>query len=810
MHAEMFLREFAPLASGPGGVQKLREMVLQLAVRGKLVPQLAGDDDAKTILMGIENEPDPAIKKRIAKYPTPDPLYQIPINWVWTAIGKVSRDWGQKVPDKPFQYIDVGGIDNRKGEISPNLELTLPENAPSRARKIISRGTVLYSTVRPYLRNIAVVDREFETEAIASTAFAIVHPLGGIIPEFVFCYLRSPDFVTYVEGQMMGVAYPAINDGKFFAAPIPLPPLAEQKRIVAKVDELMALCDALAARQGEETRLKRSVAASALHHLTEDKTPEKTVDRWSLVAPCFGDLFDDLETIKGLRSAIRVLGVQGKLGTQLPTDEPAAVLLDQVGRLPPPARYAKRSKEQIPGSCGLSINMPTLPVPSAWEWVPLIEVARIESGHTPSRSRADWWGGDIPWMGLVDARHHHEGTINDTIQKTNPDGIENSAARVLPSGTVCFSRTASVGYVVIMGKPMATSQDFVNWVPTEAVTSEWLQLVMVAERGSIDKFSKGAVHQTIYYPAWLSMHIALPPLAEQKRIVAKVNELMLFCDGLENQVREGERLNSDLMASLAHALTETDPDGGGGVESVGLHEPASEVAMTKQVDRETPERPDTKSVLIPLITDPEAQTGPDRAPSVDTKFQEAVLVAAIVNTFFQAGGEPIGNFRLQKAVYFARRKMGEHVGEMAYLRKAAGPYNPSMKYSGGIAIAKQKNWLRQARGRFGFGHVPGPAAEEIEDWFAKYGFGDPVRWVAEHFRFKRNEEWETLATVDYAMEHLLSLGIEADAGQVLQYIRADDEWRPKIEKLRLTEMSVGTAMLEVKALFSAEGGDNSV
>src|SRR3546814_9039033 len=77
---------------------------------------------------------------------------------------------------------------------------------------------------------------------------------------------------------------------------------------------------------------------------------------------------------------------------------------------------------------------------------------------------------------------------------------------------------------------------------------------------------------------------------------------------------------------------------------------------------------------------------------------------------------------------------------MAYLRKAAGPYNPSMKYSGGIAIAKQKNWLREARGRFGFGHVPGPAAEEIEDWFAKYGFGDPARWVAEHFRFKRNEE----------------------------------------------------------------------
>src|SRR3546814_1634202 len=93
--------------------------------------------------------------------------------------------------------------------------------------------------------------------------------------------------------------------------------------------------------------------------------------------------------------------------------------------------------------------------------------------------------------------------------------------------------------------------------------------------------------------------------------------------------------------------------------------------------------------------------------------------------------------------------MGEHVGEMAYLRKAAGPYNPSMKYSGGIAIAKQKNWLREARGRFGFGHVPGPAAEEIEDWFAKYGFGDPARWVARSE--EHTSELQSLMRISYAV-----------------------------------------------------------
>ena len=151
--------------------------------------------------------------------------------------------------------------------------------------------------------------------------------------------------------------------------------------------------------------------------------------------------------------------------------------------------------------------------------------------------------------------------------------------------------------------------------------------------------------------------------------------------------------------------------------------------------------------------------------------------------------------------------MGEHVGEMAYLKKAAGPYNPSMKYSGGIAIAKQKNWLREARGRFGFGHVPGPNIGDASEWIGTYSYGVPARWVADHFRYKKNEEWETLAPVDYAIEHLQAHGIEPDAAQILQYIASDSEWRPKLEKLRLTKMSVGTAMLEVRALFSAQGED---
>lgn len=266
----------------------------------------------------------------------------------------------------------------------------------------------------------------------------------------------------------------------------------------------------------------------------------------------FERISDAPEAVAHFRRFILKLGASGRLVRQDSADEPISTLLKRIAPLPKPPRYSRRSRELVLGDCALSIGDPGTPVPPGWARVPLVEIARIESGHTPSRNRKDWWGGDIRWMGLVDARIHDGGVICETIQKTNEQGIANSAARVLPAGTVCFSRTASVGYVVILGRAIATSQDFVNWVPSEVVTSRWLQLVLTAEKSAMSRFSKGAVHQTVYYPAWLSMHICLPPLAEQHRIIAKVDELMALCDSLEAAQAERENHRDQLVtASLA-------------------------------------------------------------------------------------------------------------------------------------------------------------------------------------------------------------------------------------------------------------------
>ncbi len=181
---------------------------------------------------------------------------------------------------------------------------------------------------------------------------------------------------------------------------------------------------------------------------------------------------------------------------------------------------------RIPPKLALAVGMPSTPAPTGWQWTSLTELARLESGHTPSRRHPDYWGGTIPWIGIQDAKGSHGGYIHDTTEHTNDLGIANSSARVLPQNTVCLSRTASVGYVVVMARPMATSQDFVNWVCSKLLDHNFLKYLFIAEGEDLLRFASGAVHSTIYFPEAKAFHICFPPLPEQRRIVAILDEAL--------------------------------------------------------------------------------------------------------------------------------------------------------------------------------------------------------------------------------------------------------------------------------------------
>jgi type I restriction enzyme S subunit len=179
----------------------------------------------------------------------------------------------------------------------------------------------------------------------------------------------------------------------------------------------------------------------------------------------------------------------------------------------------------IPGRCALSVNDPGTPLPAGWAWGRLSELAELGTGHTPSRKHPEYWGGDVPWIGIRDAGEHHGGVIEETAQRITELGLENSSARLLPKETVCLSRTASVGYVVKMGREMATSQDIVTWSCGDALDPNFLVKALLAEGDDIRRFGEGSTHTTIYFPEVKAFHVSLPPLPEQRRIVSKIDRL---------------------------------------------------------------------------------------------------------------------------------------------------------------------------------------------------------------------------------------------------------------------------------------------
>ena len=245
--------------------EQLKKSILQEAVQGKLVPQNPKDEPASVLIERIREEKQKLIQeKKIKKDKNESYIFRrdnshyekigneerciddeipfdIPDSWEWVRLKNCVYNHGQKTPDKDFSYIDIGSIDNINQKLNSIENIISFTKAPSRARKIVKTNDIIYSTVRPYLHNMCIIDKNFSKEPIASTGFAVLHCYKGLFNKFLFYYLLSPNFDDYANNSdnSKGIAYPAINDEKLYKALVPIPPLAEQQRIVEKIEQLL-------------------------------------------------------------------------------------------------------------------------------------------------------------------------------------------------------------------------------------------------------------------------------------------------------------------------------------------------------------------------------------------------------------------------------------------------------------------------------------------------------------------------------------------------------------------------------------------
>lgn len=548
MDAQTFLDNFGTIAEAPRGTERLRELILDLAVRGRLVEQRESEGSAGELVEHLEAErhrraSSNRSRREIDPVANNEAPFTVPPTWAWVRLPTVSSDLGQGVPTQPFSYIDVGSIDNQAGAVGETAVLS-PDEAPSRARKSVERGSVIYSTVRPYLRNIAVLDRDFDPPAIASTAFAVYTPLPGVLPIWVFHCLRSPYFTSYVEAHQKGVAYPAINDGDMSRAPLPLPPTGEQERIVAKVDELVQLCDDLGDRQQARHHVTSRLRASSLDALTNAESDGDLHTAWSRIHANWEALTDHTDSIEALRQTILQLAVLGRLLPQNSGDEPVTTLLERCdnrkaeliagGHLrrrddrPPPARSEYNSV-----------------LPAGWSLECLERVAALAGGVAKGRKLGSRDTRVVPYLRVANVKAG-ELLLDEVKEIALP--VDELSKYQLETGDVLLTEGGDwdkLGRSAIWRAevPVCVHQNHIFRArPLDAgIHSGWISLFANSPVGR-SYFQSKAKRTTnlasINMSELRSTPIPLPPAAEQTRILGRVALLMGQCDQLEADLRQ--------------------------------------------------------------------------------------------------------------------------------------------------------------------------------------------------------------------------------------------------------------------------------
>lgn len=555
MNADRLIANYDRVADAPEAIARVRRFILGLAVRGKVVPQDATEEPASELLKRIAAErvrraKAGAIRRPKAFAPIDGPPYELPRSWRWCRIREVTSDRGQTVPERAFTYIDVTAIDKEAGSVADPKVLDASE-APSRARKITRKGDVIYSCVRPYLLNVAVVEQDFDPPPIASTAFAVLDGYGLVLPRYIWIVLRSPFLVACVEEAQRGQAYPAINDADFALLPFPLPPLAEQYRIVAKVDELMALCDRLEAARADREAARDRLAAASLSRLnTPDPATFRDDARFALgTLPA---LAARPNQIKQLRQTILSLATRGMLEPQDPTDEPALELLKRIAA--ERARLAKkgtipRPKEAVRDPTKLNEGLPP-----SWEPIALGEACNMVTSG--SRGWAEFYADSGP--GFIRAQNIRFGRLRlDDLAFVNPpSNSEGSRTQVAKGDLLIVITGAGVTNPALLDCDLGeayVSQHVGLVKPTDPQLSEWFLLCLMADAGGraeLVERAYGAGKSGLNLDNIRSLSVPLPPIAEQHRIVAKVDKLMALCDQLETSLAAADGARRRLLDAL--------------------------------------------------------------------------------------------------------------------------------------------------------------------------------------------------------------------------------------------------------------------
>ncbi len=570
MRLQSYFDYFPQLTEAQNGGMKSRELILQLAVRGKLVAQDPVDDGASAQLQEVIAERTRLFHLRKTKKireiedRLPDP-YEIalPVSWRVEWLGNVAQTitkgatpttYGHAFQPDGIRFVKVENVKNGRIIVESINDCISKEAHESQRRSQLELGDVLFSIAGTIGETCVVT--EADLPANTNQALAIIRGTRlAFVPQFL--KLQMDSYVANaVKARARGGAMNNVSLGDLKQLLVYIPPFTEQHRIVTKVNELMRLCDDLEEHQQakRESRIRLNNAVLAPLNKATSLTPEEFKQASTRLADNFDTLYDSIDTVAKLRSTILQLAVQGKLVRQDPNDETAAILLSTNRR-----RTADLTRGGKLSTLSAQDVEPFFEVPKCWQWTQLGELGVFFGGGTPSKSNPAYWQGTIPWISPKDMKKLYIVDAQDHISEA---AVEETTVRKIPVDSLLM---VVRGMILAHSFPVALTraeitinQDMkalVFWLP------EIAEYVLLACRGLKDfMLSKVArsSHGTcrLEFSEIESFAIPIPPLAEQIRILAKLNLLMSLCDDLEAKLFQAEADREALMnAAVQHVLS---------------------------------------------------------------------------------------------------------------------------------------------------------------------------------------------------------------------------------------------------------------
>ena len=550
--------------AAPDGVKKLRELILSLAMQGKLVPQDPSDQSARELLKEIEAEKSRLVKDGKIKASKPLPEikpdevpYDLPKSWEWVRLGEIGET-NIGLTYAPSDISDIGTPVLRSNNVQ-NGKLDLTDlkrvNKDVKENVLVQQGDLLICArngSKALVGKTALITGL--TENMAFGAFMAI--FRSRVNEYLLYFINSPLFRTMID-EVNTMTINQITQNNLKSTIFPLPPIAEQRRIVAKIDELMARCDELEKLRQVHAQKQITVHNAALNQLLTGKDHNDFKTSWHFITQHFGELYSVKANVTELRKAILQLAVMGKLVPQDPNDQPDSELLKQIEK-----EKQKLIKEgKIKASKSLpEIKPDKIPynLPQGWEWVQFEHIAEnsknaLKAGPFGSALKKSMYvPSGFKIYGQEQVISGDENLGNYFIDSEKYSALESCAVK---SGDILISLVGTIGKVLVLSKSCQSGIINPRLVKISLycdVNREFIKRLLSSPviQMELSNNSHGGTMNILNLGLLRDIRLPLPPLAEQHRIVAKIDQLMTLCDELEKQIDIANSKKTNLLNSV--------------------------------------------------------------------------------------------------------------------------------------------------------------------------------------------------------------------------------------------------------------------